>query len=103
MTTLKKGDKAPNFSGLDQDGKLHQLADYAGKKLVVFFYPKTRLGQNGESAIKSPLAGAKPDPIATNTPPNSTKGSQTSVRAGVSLALAARAKIIEIAGHAGIR
>ena len=40
MTKLKKGDKAPNFSGLDQDGKLHQLADYAGKKLVVFFYPK---------------------------------------------------------------
>ena len=40
MTTVKKGDKAPNFSGLDQDGKLHQLADYAGKKLVVFFYPK---------------------------------------------------------------
>lgn len=40
MTTLKKGDQAPDFSCLDQDGKLHQLADYAGKKLVVFFYPK---------------------------------------------------------------
>ncbi|CAM4053163.1 thioredoxin-dependent thiol peroxidase [Flavobacterium sinopsychrotolerans] len=40
MTTLKKGDKAPNFSGLDQEGKSHQLADYSGKKLVVFFYPK---------------------------------------------------------------
>lgn len=40
MTTLKKGDKAPNFSGLDQDGQLHKLSDYAGKKLVVFFYPK---------------------------------------------------------------
>jgi peroxiredoxin Q/BCP len=40
MTTLKKGDKAPNFSGVDQDGKLHSLADYSGKKLVVFFYPK---------------------------------------------------------------
>ena len=40
MTTLKKGDQAPNFSCLDQDGKLHKLADYAGKKLVVFFYPK---------------------------------------------------------------
>jgi thioredoxin-dependent peroxiredoxin len=40
MTTLKKGDKAPNFSALDQDGKTHQLADYTGKKLVVFFYPK---------------------------------------------------------------
>lgn len=40
MTTLKQGDKAPNFSGFDQDGKAHQLADYKGKKLVVFFYPK---------------------------------------------------------------
>jgi peroxiredoxin Q/BCP len=40
MTTLKAGDKAPNFSGIDQDGKAHKLADYAGKKLVVFFYPK---------------------------------------------------------------
>ncbi len=40
MTTLIKGDKAPNFSGVDQDGKTHTLADYKGKKLVVFFYPK---------------------------------------------------------------
>jgi peroxiredoxin Q/BCP len=40
MTTLQKGDKAPNFSGIDQDGKTHTLADYNGKKLVVFFYPK---------------------------------------------------------------
>jgi len=40
MTTLKQGDKAPNFSALDQDGKQHKLADYKGKKLVVFFYPK---------------------------------------------------------------
>ena len=40
MTTLKKGDKAPHFSANDQDGNLHTLADYKGKKLVVFFYPK---------------------------------------------------------------
>lgn len=40
MTTLKAGDKAPNFSGLDQNGASHTLADYKGKKLVVFFYPK---------------------------------------------------------------
>jgi peroxiredoxin Q/BCP len=40
MTTLTKGDKAPDFSGVDQDGKTHTLADYKGKKLVVFFYPK---------------------------------------------------------------
>ena len=40
MTTLQKGDKAPDFSGFDQDNKFHQLEDYAGKKLVIFFYPK---------------------------------------------------------------
>lgn len=40
MNTLKKGDKAPDFSGFDQDGKFRQMEDYAGKKLVVFFYPK---------------------------------------------------------------
>ena len=40
MILLKKGDKAPNFSAKDQDGMLHSLADYKGKKLVVFFYPK---------------------------------------------------------------
>jgi peroxiredoxin Q/BCP len=39
MTTLKKGDKAPDFSGADQDGTIHNLSDYKGKKLVVFFYP----------------------------------------------------------------
>lgn len=40
MTILKKGDKAPNFSALDQDGNAHKLLDYTGKKLVIFFYPK---------------------------------------------------------------
>ncbi len=40
MTTLQKGDKAPRFSAKDQDGVTHSLADYKGKKLVLFFYPK---------------------------------------------------------------
>jgi peroxiredoxin Q/BCP len=40
MTHLKEGDKAPNFSGVDQNGSAHTLADYKGKKLVVFFFPK---------------------------------------------------------------
>lgn len=39
MITLKKGDKAPEFSAFDQDGKQHKLSDYKGKKLVLFFYP----------------------------------------------------------------
>lgn len=40
MTTLKAGDKAPNFEAKDQDGNVQTLKDYEGKKLVVFFYPK---------------------------------------------------------------
>ena len=40
MTTLTKGDKAPEFSGIDQTGNTHTLSDYKDKKLVVFFYPK---------------------------------------------------------------
>ena len=40
MTTLKPGDKAPEFEAKDQDGNLHRLSDYKGKKLVIFFYPK---------------------------------------------------------------
>ena len=40
MTTLQPGDKAPDFSAVDQDGNQHSLEDYRGKKLVIFFYPK---------------------------------------------------------------
>ncbi len=40
MTTLKAGDKAPDFKALDEQGNTVQLSDYKGKKLVVFFYPK---------------------------------------------------------------
>ncbi|AXT19936.1 thioredoxin-dependent thiol peroxidase [Flavobacteriaceae bacterium AU392] len=40
MTTLKVGDKAPEFTSKDQDGNIITLNDYKGKKLVVFFYPK---------------------------------------------------------------
>ena len=40
MTTLKIGDKAPDFSGLDQNGSTVELKDFKGKKVVLFFYPK---------------------------------------------------------------
>lgn len=40
MQTLKEGSKVPNFTVNDQDGNPISLKDYAGKKLVVFFYPK---------------------------------------------------------------
>ncbi|MCL1821763.1 MAG: thioredoxin-dependent thiol peroxidase [Prolixibacteraceae bacterium] len=37
---LKKGDKAPWFEGVNQDGNPILLNDFVGKKLVLYFYPK---------------------------------------------------------------
>lgn len=37
---LEIGTKAPEFVGKDQNGKSIQLSDFAGKKLVLYFYPK---------------------------------------------------------------
>ena len=37
---LKQGDKAPAFTAPDQDGKVHSLKDYKGKKVVLYFYPE---------------------------------------------------------------
>jgi len=38
MVTLQEGDKAPGFTGKDQDGKKISLSDYKGKKLILYFY-----------------------------------------------------------------
>ena len=40
MTKLEPGKKAPSFSLLDQDEEKVQLKDFAGGKLLVYFYPK---------------------------------------------------------------
>jgi len=40
MTTLEKGAKAPDFEGVDENGKTIKLTDYKGEKLILFFYPK---------------------------------------------------------------
>ena len=37
---LKEGDKAPDFSSKDQNGKDISLSDFAGKRVVLYFYPK---------------------------------------------------------------
>ncbi|MCR6721660.1 MAG: thioredoxin-dependent thiol peroxidase [Chitinophagaceae bacterium] len=39
-THLEEGKKAPAFSGTDQKGNKVSLADYKGKKLVLYFYPE---------------------------------------------------------------
>ena len=40
MTTLKEGDKAPDFKVINELGEEMTLADFLGKKLVLYFYPK---------------------------------------------------------------
>ena len=37
---LETGTKAPDFTLLDQDGVEHSLAQYRGRKVILYFYPK---------------------------------------------------------------
>lgn len=37
---LEIGTKAPDFSLPDQNGEMHSLSDYKGKKVILYFYPK---------------------------------------------------------------
>jgi len=36
---LSEGDDAPSFSLRDQDGKIHNLSDYKGMRIIVYFFP----------------------------------------------------------------
>ena len=40
MALIEPGKKAPAFSLKDQTGKPHRLADYQGRPVVLYFYPK---------------------------------------------------------------
>lgn len=40
MATLAAGDKAPDFTAKDQNGKTVSLADFKGKNVILYFYPK---------------------------------------------------------------
>ena len=37
---LETGTAAPGFSLPDQNGKVHDLSDYRGQKVILYFYPK---------------------------------------------------------------
>ena len=40
MAELKEGDRAPDFSLADAGGRKVKLSDFAGRKVVLYFYPK---------------------------------------------------------------
>lgn len=78
MTTLTTGKKAPAFKGLDQNGNKISIADFKGKKLILYFYPKDdtpgctaqacNLRDNYTALLKKGFAvvGVSTDPIKTH-------------------------------------
>ncbi len=40
MALLNEGDKAPEFTGVNQNGETVSLSDFLGKKVILYFYPK---------------------------------------------------------------
>jgi peroxiredoxin Q/BCP len=40
MAKPKEGDKAPDFTAKDQNGKTVSLSDFKGKNVILYFYPK---------------------------------------------------------------
>lgn len=40
MAELNEGEKAPDFTGKDQNGKDISLSDFLGKEVILYFYPK---------------------------------------------------------------
>lgn len=73
---IKPGQAAPAFTGLDQDGRELALGDYAGRKLVLYFYPKDDTPgctaeacslRDGHSQLESAgyeVLGVSPDGVA---------------------------------------
>ena len=73
MTHLKVGEKAPYFSGINQNSKNISLSNYSNKKLILYFYPKDNtpgctiescnLNENYSKLIKEgfQIIGVSPD------------------------------------------
>jgi len=75
---LNPGDKAPYFELADQDGKTVKLTDFAGKNLVLYFYPKDDTSGCTKEAcsfrdelpsfdgINASVVGVSPDPVKSH-------------------------------------
>ena len=59
MAELKPGEKAPDFRLIDQNGRIISLADFAGRKLLLYFYP--RAGTEGCTTQACSIRDARPD------------------------------------------
>ncbi len=53
MTTLQKGDNAPQFSALDEKGNIIQLKDYSGKKIGIVLLPKGKYTRLYSGSLRS--------------------------------------------------
>ena len=53
---LEVGTKAPDFALPDQNGEIHKLSDYAGKKVILYFYPKDNTAGCTKQACAPPNA-----------------------------------------------
>ena len=75
MTHLQVGDAAPHFSGVDQQDQPISLDQFAGKKVVLYFYPKDDTPgctaeacsfRDGHQALLDAgfvVVGVSPDPV----------------------------------------
>lgn len=75
---LQEGQRFPDFSLPDQNGTVHSLAEYAGKWLVVYFYPKDNTGGCTAEALaftayhkdftakEAVVLGVSPDSVKTH-------------------------------------
>jgi peroxiredoxin Q/BCP len=75
MATLEKGQKAPDFSLMDQNGKTVKLSDFRGRKVLLYFYPKAdtpgctkqscsvRDARQDLKRLSVDVLGISPDPI----------------------------------------
>lgn len=78
MAQLKEGDKAPMFTGKNQNGETISLSDLKGKKVILYFYPKDdtpgctaeacNLRDNYDDLIEKgfEVIGVSPDPEAAH-------------------------------------
>ncbi len=69
LSRLAAGDKAPAFSLADQNGKTVSLADFAGKKLLVYFIPRPT---PPAAPVRHAASGT---PCRTSRPPHRAVGS----------------------------